>query len=267
MRTRYVTLLPGIARIQAINSNPAFLASTSLSVTFLSDPDVIGELLPPPLEAAEPRVTISVYEFAESNCVGPFSGASVSLACRYDGNDGSYCLAMPRSTDAAVVFGREHYGEPTKLASCHVEQRGHFAHGTVARHGVTYIELAGVFDEPLSASGRATVSQHYSFKFLPEASGEGLAFDPQLVRVTHRALTHQLTRGSGTVILRESRHDPVIDIPVLEVEGATFSHGETRTSGEVVATVPAEAFLPWAFGKHDDTRQPAQISSCFLPRR
>jgi len=46
--------------------------------------------------------------------------------------------------------------------------------------------------------------------------------------------------------------DPVIDIPVPEVEGATFSRGETRTSGEVVATVPAEAFLPWAFGKHDD---------------
>jgi len=252
MRTCYVDRPPGIARIQAINSNPALLATTSLRVTFLSDPDVIRELLPPPLGAAEPRVTISVYEFAESNCVGPFNGASVSLACPYDGNDGFYSLTMPRTTDAAAVVGRERYGEPTKLARSHVKQRGRFVHGTVTSHGLTYIELAGVFDEPLSASGRETLSQHYSFKFLPEAFGEGLAFDPQPVPVTRRALTRQRMRGSGAVVLRESRHDPVIDIPVPEVEGATFSRGETRTSGEVVATVPAEAFLPWAFGKHDD---------------
>jgi hypothetical protein len=61
-----------------------------------------------------------------------------------------------------------------------------------------------------------------------------------------------MTRGTGTITFRESRHDPVIDIPILEVEGATFSQGETHTSAEVVATVPAADFMPWAYAKHDD---------------
>ena len=65
-------------------------------------------------------------------------------------------------------------------------------------------------------------------------------------------MTHRLTRGTGTITFRESPHDPVIDIPVLMVEGFAFSESETHTTGEVVATIPAEQFLPWAYSKHDD---------------
>ncbi|MGD9935639.1 MAG: acetoacetate decarboxylase family protein [Dehalococcoidia bacterium] len=253
MRTRYVKSPSEIQRLEEINASPAFLRSTSLNVTFLSDPDVIRELLPPPLEpAVAPRVSISVYEFAESNCVGPFNGASVNISCEFNREGGLYCLTMPMSTDTAVIFGRELYAEPKKLARCSVERNDRFVRGIVERHGVTYIEITGLFDEPLADIQRETVSQHYYFKYLPDAAGRGLTFDPQLVRVTHRGRTHQLTRGAGTIVLRESPHDPVIDIPVLEVESATFSHGETHTSAKVVATVPAATFLPWAFGKQDD---------------
>lgn len=253
MRTRYVKSAAEIARIEEITSAPSFLDSTSLSLAFLSDPAVIREILPPPLEPAPaPRVNIAVYEFAGSNCVGAFSGASVNIACQFNGEAGLYCLTMPMSTDTAVIFGRELYAEPKKLADCRLETHGRIVRGTVARHGATYIELTGVFDEPLQESGRTSVAHHYYFKYLPDVTGRGLASDPQLVRVTHRGRTHQLTRGAGTVVLRESRHDPVIDIPVLEVEGAVFSHGETHTSATVVATIPASAFMPWAFARHDD---------------
>jgi acetoacetate decarboxylase len=253
MRTRYVKSADEIAALQKIYATPAFLGSTSLSMTFLTDPDVVRELLPPPLEpAAEPRVSVAVYEIARSNCVGPFNGASVNVACRYDGQDGLYCLTMPMSTDTAMIFGRELYAEPKKMADCRVVQRGRFVHGTVTRQGVTYIELTGTFDDPMQSVDRDALSHHYYFKYMPAADGRGLAFDPQLVRVTHRGRTHRLTRGTGTITFRESRHDPVIDLPVLEVEGAAFSEGETHTRAEVVATVPAQDFLPWAYGKTDD---------------
>ena len=39
---------------------------------------------------------------------------------------------------------------------------------------------------------------------------------------------------------------------MLLVEGATYAEGETHTRGEVVATVPAADFLPYAFAKTDD---------------
>jgi acetoacetate decarboxylase len=253
MRTRYVKSAEEIERIQEINATPAFLNSTSLSMTFLTDPEVVRELLPPPLEpAAEARASVAVYEIGESDCVGGFHGASINLACRYNGEDGLYCVTMPMSTDTAIVFGRELYAEPKKLAECRVVQRGRFVHGTVTRHGITYIELTGSFDEPFQPGGREGISHHYYFKYLPAADGRGLAFDPQLIRVTHRGRTYRMTRGTGTITFRESRHDPVIDIPVFEVEGATFSQGETHTSAEVVATIPAADFMPWAYTKHDD---------------
>jgi acetoacetate decarboxylase len=109
---------------------------------------------------------------------------------------------------------------------------------------------------PSAASG---VSRHYYYKFLPAADGRGLAFDPQLVRVTHRGRTHRLTRGTATITFRESRHDPVVDLPVVKVEGAAFSIGETHTTAEVVATVPADMFLPWAYGKADDLTAWARV--------
>jgi hypothetical protein len=186
MRTRYVKSADEIARLQAINAAPAFLESVSLSMTFLTDPEVVRELLPPPLApAAEPRASVAVYRIGRSNCVGPFEGASINLACRYNGEDGLYCLTMPMSTDTAIIFGRELYAEPKKQAECRLDERGRFVHGTVTRHGVTYIELTGTFDEPLQDIDRASLSHHYYFKYLPAADGRGLAFDPQLVRVTH----------------------------------------------------------------------------------
>ncbi len=251
--TRYVKSDEEIAGLQEILAAPAFLDIRSLSVTFESDPVVVRELLPPPLLPGErPAVSISVSEIRRSNCVGPFNGCSVNLSCSYKGKPGLYCLTMPMSTDFAVVFGREIYAEPKKLAEIELDVYGEHARGTVTRYGIPYIELQGRFDEPLTPLESETESYHYYFKFMPAADGRGLAFDPQLVRVTHRGRVHSLTRGTGTVTLRESAHDPIIDLPVLEVTGAALAEVETHTRGEVVATVPAAEFLPWAYGKLDD---------------
>ena len=251
--TRYVKSAEDIRRFEDVYAAPSFFDIRTLAVSFLSDPDVVAELLPAPLmPAPEPKISISVSEIRRSDCVGPFNGAVVNVACVYEGQDGFYCLSMPMSTDTAVIFGRELFAEPKKLAEIRMEQRGKHVQGTVTRHGVTYIDLRGTFDEELDAVGRESSSQHYYFKFLPAADGHGLAFDPQMIRVTHRGETHRAVSGAGTITFRESAHDPLIDIPVVQVLGATLSESDLHTSAEVVATVPAEAFLPHAYGKTDD---------------
>jgi acetoacetate decarboxylase len=252
MRTRYVKSPEDIARIRELNATPAFLDATSLAVTFKTDPEVIAELLPPPLPpAAEPDASVSVYRIGRSNCVGAFDGASINVACTYNGEPGTYCVTMPMSTDTAIVFGRELYAEPKKLAECRLDIRMPHVRGTVTRHNIDYIELTGIFEDELASVERESTSKHYYFKYMPDAE-RGLAFDPQLVCVTHRGVTHRAVRGNGTITFRESRHDPVIDIPVMQVTGASFSESETHTRAQVVATVPADQFLPYAFAKHDD---------------
>lgn len=253
MRTRYVKSPEEVRRLLDVYARPSFLQARSLAVAFRTDPDVVRELLPPPLDpAAAPRATVSVYDIGRSNCVGAFSGASLNVACSYRGQDGWYCVTMPMSTDTAIIFGRELYAEPKKLAECVLTERGQAVRGTVTRHGITFIEITGLFDAPLQDAGRETASRHYYFKYFPAAEGRGLAGDVELIEVTHRGIVHRATSGAGTVVFRESPHDPVIDIPVLEIESTTLSESETHTRASVVARIPAGTFLPWAFAKTDD---------------
>ena len=261
--TRYVKDAQAIGKLQDAFATPAFLDIRTLAVTFETDPEVVRELLPPPLlPASKPSVTVSVSDIGRSNCVGPFLGANVNIACNYEGEEGVYCLTMPMSTDTAVIFGRELYAEPKKLADITLEinDNGH-ARGAVTRHGVTYMELRGIFEDPMMDFVRDTVSSHYYVKFMPSADGRGFAHEPELIRVTHRGRTRRLVRGNGTVTFRESVHDPLIDIPVLSVSGATLVESDTHTSAEVVATISAAAFLPYAFAKIDNLAEWAIASA------
>lgn len=253
MKTRYVKSPEDVARILEAYRAPAFLETRSIATSFLTEPEVVAELLPPPLAPApEPRVYLSVYTIGRSNCVGPFDGASINLACTYQGEPGLYCLAMPMTTDTAVIFGRELYAEPKKLAEVGFAVHGRHVQGSVRRHGVTYIELHATLDSDPAPADRRTRSAHYYFKYVLRADGAGLDGDAQLVRVTHTGRTTRLATGTCNLALRESAHDPVIDLPVLQLEGATYSEGETHTRGEVVGHVPGAQFLPYAFARSDD---------------
>ena len=266
--TRYVKDRTAIRELQDAFATPAFLDIRTLAVTFESDPEVIRELLPPPLfPAARPQITLSVSDIGRSNCVGPFLGANVNIACSYEGAEGVYCLAMPMSTDTAVIFGRELYAEPKKLADITLEiNDSGRACGTVTRHGVTYLEIRGQFDEPMMPMERETLSSHYYVKFMPSADGRAFAHEPELIRVTHRGRTRRVARGDGTVTFRESMHDPIIDIPVLSVLGATLVESDTYTSAELVATIPGETFMPYAFAKIDNLAIWANATDAILSR-
>src|SRR5690606_27316828 len=142
MRTRFVKSrqeVDGLARIYAA---PSFLDIRTLRIPFETDPEAIAEIIPPPLGPADrPSVSIAVSEIGRSNCVGAFNGCTVNIACTYQGEPGQYCLMMPMTTDTAVLFGRELFAEPKKLADITLaEVRPNQFVGTVTRHGITFIE-------------------------------------------------------------------------------------------------------------------------------
>ena len=254
MKTRFVKSPDEVRRLQQAYAAPAFLDMRTLAVTFETDPAVIAGLLPPPLlPAAEPRVTVSISEIARSNCVGPFDAAAVNVACRFEGREGAYCLSMPMSTDTAVIFGRELYAEPKKLADIQLDQRpGGHVRGTVTRRGITVIEIRAQFEDGFREAMVERQSRNYYFKYLPSADGLGFAHAPELIEVTHRTLVRRTVSGTGTLTFRESCHDPLIDVPVLSISGVTLSEGDLYTTACVAATVDPAAFMPYAFAKVDD---------------
>ncbi len=248
--TRYVKTSEEIEQLQGIYAAPAFLGIRSLSIPFETSPEVLRELLPPPLEPVDqPIASVGVSEITGSNCVGPFFGASINLPAAYKDIVGNYCLTMPMSTDIAVIFGRELYGEPKKLARIALERDGQQLVGTVERHGITYIELRG--EMTAQAEGGESESDHFYYKYMPSADGRGIDHDPLLVHVHHRGNFAHTEQGSGRIIFRESAHDPVVDLPIVNTLEASYVEGETFTTAQTLCSVDTKAFLPYAFGKID----------------
>ena len=252
MQLRYVKTLEETAALQQLYAEPAFERSCGVSAVDETDPEIIAAVLPPPLQPTdEPLVTVSVSHIGASNTLQPFGAAGLAVAAQYEGIVGSYPLTMPMSTDSAVIFGRELYGEPKKVAEINVVREGDHAAGTVQRYGITYLEIRGTVVESVEPPGPGESSRFY-FKFMPAPDGDGFDNDPVLVRVRHTGGSRLVERLDGEVILRESPHDPVVDVPVRKLLGVSYTEGDTYTHGEILARVPGESFLPYMFGKMDD---------------
>jgi acetoacetate decarboxylase len=241
-----------IRKIEERLAAPAFLQGKMMSVSFLTRPEIVRQVLPPPLEpAGQPLVTVSVCTFGSSNCVGEFAGGVVDVLARYKDIEANHCLAMPMSTDVAIIFGRELFGEPKKQGRVRLESDGDVVRGIVERFGIPYIQLEGRFTENVPISG-PSFSDRFHFKFMHAANGRGLEFDPIIVHAHFRNEAKVMKRGQGKVTLKATPHDPLSEIEVVELKGANYIEGDIYAEAKAIGTVSAEKFLPYAFQNIDD---------------
>ncbi len=241
-----------IRRIEERLRAPIFADARWLSVQYLTRPEIVREVLPPPLEpAAEPLVTAGIGTLGRSNCVGAFDGGMLCVRARYKDVEADYCLAMPMSTDVAIIFGRELYGEPKKQARVQLHSDGDVVRAGVERFGIPYMALEARLTDNVPITG-PTYADRFHFKFMHAANGVGLEFDPILVHAhfTQQVRVHR--RGPGKVSFRASHHDPLGEIEVVELRGATYFEGDIHAEARRLATVEAARFLPYAFQNIDD---------------
>lgn len=247
---RLVKTAEEIRQIQSIYGRCHYLGARKLTVLFETSAEAVKALLPPPLEPAPEALGAAwVIDVGNSNCLGPFMGAALSVRARYQDIVGDYCITASFSTPEAVTFGRELYGEPGKLAKIMFESQGEHVWGSAERHEVRFLSLRGRMTESAPA-GRQQTSAFF-FKFTPRADGAGFDCPPQLVHVTGDAKIDIAKRGRGELVLRDSAHDPVADIPVVQVLNALYTEGHVYTSARTLCSVDPEAFLPYAFSKMD----------------
>ncbi len=239
-----------IERIEHALSSPRFVNGEMLTVEFLTDPEVVEHVLPPPLEPADtPSVTAMVGRW-QSNCVGDFHGGAIYVAARHEGIDGAYVLAMYMDNDQPTIYGRDLFGEPKKIAESALHRSGENFHGWVERGGVRLIELHGV----LTTEHGPTETEGYNFNFKarPAADGIGLEEDAILTRAGFQSHVKGGREGAGSVVLRGTVHDPLDELPVRSVVRAGFVEVDLIASCEAVARVPKDEFLPYHHGRHDD---------------
>jgi acetoacetate decarboxylase len=226
--------------------------ATTLVATYRTDPEALGAVLPPPLRPPEEplvRVTVATVDVGRGYPV--FGAGTFAVHAVHEELVGDYALVMPMTTEQAVIGGRETFGEPKKLGDVVLERDGARVRGAFTRMGVTFVEVTGTVESEVDPSPERTRTSFY-LKFLPSPSGKGFDGDPVLVHVRRREQTRRQWRVSGEVVLRESRFDPVADLPVLEVRDIELAERSSVQSGEVVATLASDWVAPYAHQRYDD---------------
>ena len=99
-------------------------ANLRLEVTYLTDPDVHAQVLPPPLTAPpEPRVRVHFTRIEVGGHLHEIV-CSFLLEAMYGDELGQFCAVMPIDLETAVSPSRERNGEPKKLAQLEFERAG-----------------------------------------------------------------------------------------------------------------------------------------------
>jgi acetoacetate decarboxylase len=227
--------------------------STTLIATFETDPDVIAAVLPSPLEPPdEPlaRLTIASVDMQRPG-IPIFGAATFAVMAKHEGTAGDYALVMVMTTEQSVIGGRETFGEPKKIGDVTLERDAQSVVGKVTRLGTTFAEISGTVGETLAnpADGRRT---SFYFKFLPSPDGKGFDSEPSLVYCHRDETTRKIEHVDGEVLLRDSRFDPVADIPVGKIREITVAEKRSTQLGEIHSHVPGEWLRPFVHQRYDD---------------
>jgi acetoacetate decarboxylase len=155
------------------------------------------------------------------------------------------------TTEQSVIGGRETFGEPKKLGTVMLGRTGDRVTGEMARMGVRIVEVAGRVTGELEAGEEETRTDFY-FKFLLSPDGKGFDSDPALVYCHRTERTRRIEAVEGVVTLRESRFDPVADLPVREMRSIVLAERASSQRGEIHGTVPGEWLRPYVHQRYDD---------------
>jgi acetoacetate decarboxylase len=251
-RIRYAARTPDQLANREVQATSVGAWATSLVAVYETDPEVIAAVLPPPIETgSEPlvKVTVATVDLGRPG-LPPFGAGSFSVAARHEGTEGWYALVMPMTTEQSVIGGRETFGEPKKLGQVELERVGDRVVGTIARLGTTIVEITGTVGDAIDVED-GTRTDFY-LKFLPAPDGKGFDDEASLVYCHRDETTREARRVDGEITLRESRFDPVADLPVRALRSITLAERRSVQRGEIVGRVPAEWIIPYAHQRYDD---------------
>ena len=199
-----------------------FIDREFLVITYRTDPELLREIVPEPLEAAGALVKYEFIRMPDSTGFGDYTESGQVIPVRFQGRSGSYVHSIFLNDEAPIAGGRELWGFPKKLASPSLRAETDTLLGTldygsvrVATATMGYKHRAVDLDTVL----RGLLEPNYLLKIIPHVDGS-----PRICELVEYRLEDVLVKGAwtGPAALQLSEHAlaPVARLPVLEVVSA-----------------------------------------------
>lgn len=206
-------------------------------ITYRTDPDRLREVVPEPLRPTEPLVHYEFIRMPDSTGFGDYTESGQVIPVEFEGQAGSYTLAMYLDNHPPIAGGRELWGFPKKLASPTLRTHIDTLVGTLD-YGPVRVATGtmGYKHQTLDAEAQARMlaKPNFLLKIIPHVDGS-----PRICELVRYHLSDIRMRGawSGPASLQLASHAlaPVADLPVLEVIEARHLIADlTLDLGEVV---------------------------------
>ena len=194
----------------------------TLAVHCAVDEASLRPFIPAPLELISDRIQVAVMRF---DCQVPerlYYDAAVIAMVRYKNVTGGFWPFAYNSTDQAMSGTREIWGYNMKLADMEITEGAARFEATTRRLGKTIISVSmnptGEDFETLDMFPRLFL------KLTPDAdSAEGVR--RSVIKMDTRPEVQNHTTGTGEVVFEPSADDPLHELKVTEVFGASFTTG------------------------------------------
>ena len=206
-------------------------------VTYRTDPAALEEVVPAPLEIAEPLVKYEFIRMPDSTGFGDYTESGQVIPVTFQGQAGSYVHAMYLDDNAPIAGGRELWGFPKKLASPKVSIEKDSLLG-VLRYGPVPVAVATMGFKHRALERGAVLaslaSPNYLLKIVPHVDGSARICE--LVRYFCEDITVKgAWEGPAALELFHHALAPVAELPVLEVlSGAHIVSDLTLGLGTVI---------------------------------
>ena len=118
--------------------------------------------------------------------------------------------------------------------------------------GVTFVEIVGSVTGELALPPEDHRVDFY-LKFLLDPSGKGFDADPSLVYCHRDEITRKVEGVAGEVVLRESRFDPVVDLPVADrARRSSWASAAPSSGARSSPQLPGDQIMPFVHQRYDD---------------
>ena len=202
-----------------------FIHREFMVITYESDPTVIRDHLPEPLEPVErPLVHYEWIKMPDSSGFGDYTESGMVLPCRFKGEEANFVVQMYLDDDPPISAGREIWGFPKKYAHPKLEIVKDTLTGTLEYAGqLVAMGTMGYKHESMAGNGERTTAilskTQINLKIIPGVEGHA-----EICQLVAYNLTDITVKGSwlgpGRLHLVPHVNAPVADFPVDRIVGA-----------------------------------------------